>query len=161
MCSNSEQCPLGGFCNFDDGSGGFCEFCSDIGDCLTEGFISPKGNTECAMRCNQGMFKCQKIAGTFNSTLNCYVYPKIITHSNKKQNSDLVDCTMSQWTQWTECAKQNCTNVLFGQVYLASCYRHSWIRYILTQATENGECKNIKEEQKTCTPGMHQFVSDC
>merc|ERR1711879_361799 len=49
-CSSTSQCQPGMMCNFDYGSGGYCESCEEnrtMSDCKRQGFINRKGQEEC------------------------------------------------------------------------------------------------------------------
>jgi len=51
-CYTSYDCANNHICNFDFGSsGGFCEDCDVIGDCVGTGFISDLGTQECLAEC--------------------------------------------------------------------------------------------------------------
>ena len=47
-CDDYVGCPQGEFCNFDDGSSGFCEGC--VADCYGSS-LSVEGETDCSMNC--------------------------------------------------------------------------------------------------------------
>ena len=57
---DGSPCANGEFCNFDDGSSGFCEQCSsfsDSTDCENEGFINPSaGSADCKACCFGGEY---------------------------------------------------------------------------------------------------------
>ena len=48
-CNASSNCAYDGFCNFNNHNSGFCEYCSQLGNC--EGFITEKGAEECNATC--------------------------------------------------------------------------------------------------------------
>ena len=54
-CTYSSDCQWHdtlGFCNFDNGGSGYCEYCSDIfGLCEDDGFITYAGEQECKRTC--------------------------------------------------------------------------------------------------------------
>ena len=48
MCQDKGR----GFCNFDDGNSGVCEYCSDVnGSCKDDGFKAVRGVDECEDKC--------------------------------------------------------------------------------------------------------------
>ena len=50
-CDADSPCTDGGFCNFEDGVAGYCEYCSQLEEhCDTSGF-NEQGEVECKATC--------------------------------------------------------------------------------------------------------------
>lgn len=75
-CSSDDTCTDGRFCNFDDGSSGYCEDCHSCGPpdetmCYSCGINEVAGMHDCAARCPNYVARCDSYCSDPCDTFSC------------------------------------------------------------------------------------------